>query len=288
MANMKCNGSGDLQTPASIVCEFQRNLREERDQHQSQRNAYVVLIERAKMARGYKLCTLAETDETWNFYHDLDNYELFDFQSSAVIIQSHIDGYVKKDDDLGTLIKDGSKLLNDLKTKLMDANNASCTMRNCLQSVLGEDCLPDQLKAVTEIARELSENGQHAAEAMIDIAGIHTFANLNSLKTLAADLVTLVKDFKACTDGYIKQADDAIVKAQTDLTTVIKDLNEEEFQSFEETSLLNSTNSTIEFICEGECPPIECVEEICRETSTDSEKGGGQARKPKWTTGDED
>ena len=80
------------------------------------------------MARGYKLCTLKKTDETWNFYHKLDNYEIFDFQKSAATIQAHIDGYAKTDDGLSNLIKDGSKLLTDLKTKLMDANNASCAM----------------------------------------------------------------------------------------------------------------------------------------------------------------
>jgi len=290
MANIKCNGSGDFQTPAIIVCEFQKKLREERDQHQSQRDGFVVLIECAKIARGYKLCTLAKTDETWNFYSNLDNYELFDFQRSAEIIKTHIDGYVKADDDLTKLIKDGSKLLNDLRKKLRDANDASCAMHNCLQSVLefGDDCVPGELTAVTDKARWLSENGQDAAEAMIDIAGIHTFANLNSLKTFAAELVTLVTDLRKIITEDIKQADEAIVNAQKDLTIAIDALNTEEFDSFEETSVLNSIKSTIEFICEGECPPIECVEEICKETSADSEKGGGQARKPKWTTGDED
>ncbi len=295
MDNANCNGGGDLRTPANIVCEFQKGLRKEKAASKSRREKSIILIERSELARGYKLCTLDETEKTWDFYHDLDNYELFDFQRSAEIIKDDITrdktGYAKQDEALSKLIQESSKQLSELKAKLLKANNDSCAMRNCLQSILGfsDDSVPEQLKAVTDMARSLSEDSQEAAKAMVKIAGIHTFANIGTLKQLSEKFLQDVKELKTLTDGYITSAAEAEKAAQKEVTGIIDELNNEEFQLFEETSILNGIRSTIKFICEGECPPIECVEEICKATTAEETAGpdGGQTKQAKYATGDE-
>lgn len=292
MTTPNCSGGSDLRTPADIVCEFRKGLVVKQITSENEREASIILIERSELARGYKLCTLDKTEETWDFYHDLDNYELFDFQRSAETIKADIENYVKRDDDLSKLIQDGSKLLVDLKAKLLKANNDSCAMRNCLQSVLGlsDDCVPDELKVVTNIAHGLSEDSQDASKALVKIAGIHTFANIGTLKQPHSEkLLQAVKDFKTLTDGYIASAADAAKAAQKELTGIIDEINSEEFECFETTSALNGIESIIKFICEGKCSPISCVEEICKASSADEIAGsdGGQTKQTKYAAGDE-
>jgi hypothetical protein len=291
MANTSCNCGGETKTPGDIVCDYHKGLKDGRAATQSERDSSRILIAGSEMARGYKLCSLSKTEETFAYYRDIDNYELFDIQKSTEIIKVHINNYAKKDDELSNLIKEGSKMLNALKAKLLEANNASCAMRNCLQSVIGfgDHCVPDELTAVTDLARSLSEDGQKAAEAMVTTAGIHTFANLNTLKPFGEKLTQVVKDLKTLTDGYVKKAGEDAKVAQTDLTTVIDDLNKEEFDYFEQTSTLNAYDGTIRFICEGQCPSIGCVETICLEVSATEPSSGdyGKPTRPNYAKSDE-
>ena len=103
------------------------------------------------MARGYKLCTLPNRENvrtitmTWITTSSSTSEE-------RGIIEANIVEYAKRNDEFGKLIKEGSKRLNDLKAKLHEANNASCAMRNCLQSIIGfgDNDVPPELKAVTD------------------------------------------------------------------------------------------------------------------------------------------
>lgn len=248
------------------VCKFHKKLTTEHAAHKEGLGASQIRIEAWEIVRGYAICGLAKTEKTFEFYRDLNNFELFDMKDSAEIIKGNIDEHVKKDTELGKSINQVSKSLNDLQVKLHDANNAACTMRNCLQSLLGfkDDDVPGELRSVTHLAKELSKDGKKAAEAMVHVAGIHTFSNLETLTSFGANLTGKLTALKELVDKLINTAEADEKKAQTDLIGVLKQLNAEEFASFRTTAIVNAEDSTIDFICKGQCEPIECVEEICK------------------------
>jgi uncharacterized protein Yka (UPF0111/DUF47 family) len=267
MSNAKSKCAEVVKLPADVVCKFNKDLKTQISDEWSKINSSRTMIECNEMVRGYKLCCFNMTEETYRYYRDIDNFEIFDVLKSTEIIQTNIDTYIKKNVELSTEIKTGSKLLNDLKTKLHDANNAACAMRNCLKSILGftDDNVPKEISKVTEIAKALSSDGQYAAEALVKIAGIHTFADVAGLKDFGQKLVIAAKELKTKVDENARKAAEETRAAQTELTNSINELNNIEFRYFGENSTLNALLHTREFICEGECDPIEVVEEICKE-----------------------
>jgi hypothetical protein len=260
------------------ICEHHRVLKDKKGVSESEIKASSILISYHDMVRGYKLCCLNMAEETHRFYRDIDNYELFDIQKSTEIIQANVDKHSKKNGELAKCIKEGSKMFNDLKVKLHDANNAACAMHNCLKSILGftDDEVPSEVSSITSLAKELSQDGQNAAEALVKIAGIQTFANVEELKPSAKNLVDKMKQFKKTTDEHIKKAGEDAKSAQAELTRVIEELNTEEFRCFEETNTCNGLTDTINFICEGKCEPISTVDDICEDVTKGTSEGNSQ------------
>ena len=125
---------------------------------------------------------------------------------------------------------------------------------------------------------------------MVEIAGIHTFANLNRLKPFSDSLQRAAQDLFTSSDENVKKAAAAAIDAQKDVTIVVDELNTEEFACFDETSALNAIHGTSDYLCgEASCPPIGCVDDICKGMSAE-ETGStnyGQARQGKYSGGDE-
>jgi hypothetical protein len=138
--------------------------------------------------------------------------------------------------------------------------------------------VPDQLKDVTELAKELSKDGKKAAHAMVSVAGIHTFSNLETLKPFGSDLTEKLTALKTLTDSLITTAKADQEKAQLELIKVLKQLNAQEFESYGIKGSVGAENRTLEFICEGQCEPIECVEEICKELGNKESEAGYPSR----------
>jgi hypothetical protein len=268
------NSNSTDPTPGTIICNYRQQRKDDSDAAASDLAAAASTIQGLELVRGYKLCTLSETEKTYDYYRDIDNYELYDAQQSAVIIKANIDIYAKADGDLKKLMTDDSKALKDLQDKLLDANNEACIMRNKLRQYLQfpDDKIPAQVQEISDAARALSENSQKAADAMVTIAGIHTFADLSALKPDADSLLQLLKDTKTTTDGFIKTAGDDAKAAQTDLSKVINDLNTAEFKSFEACNKMNGFTTVVDFICKGTCQPIDVVETICNDMTSGSKK----------------
>lgn len=285
MKNEKnCNCANEANKLAGAICAHRKGLQDKNNTAVGENEASKTLIYQYESKRGYKLCCLSMAEETHRFYRDIDNYELFDMLRSAEIIQVNVDGYSKKNAELAKMIKDGSKMLNELKDKLHDANNAACAMYNCLKSIMGfsDDKVPTEISNITATAKSLSEDGKAAAEALVTIAGIHTFSNVDELKPFSKNLVDKLTLFKKTTNDYIKKAAEDAKTAQTELTKAIDELNTEEFKFFEGDSVSNGLSATLDFICNGQCESISVVDDICQElTEGGSSNGEGTTQKSK-------
>lgn len=286
--NSNTGGIPEIKGPAKVICDYQTTLKIERATEDSKSQAAISSTEGAQTVLGYKRCTLSEYERSQDYYRHLDNYELLDMHLSINLIVDEVKKVVAWDDDLGKLIKEEAGKLNDLKAKLLDANNSACTMSNCLKGVLGLDhnrCngkdsgsepwkleVKKLVNKITEQAGELSKQGQETAGAMIKIAGIHTFSDLRSLDPLLKKLPTAIKEFRAATDGNLKAAAEGEKKAQTDLAKAIEELNKAEFAGYDADSTYNGLHSAVTFICGGPCELLTRVEEICRETVPKSDE----------------
>lgn len=261
------------------VCKFHKKIKEAHKKDGNQLDVSGINIKSLETECDYTLSHLEQTKQTFEFYQNLNDFQLFDMVKSAEIIKADIDEQAKKDTvELGKLITEASKSLNELQVKLHEANNAACSMRNCLQSVLGfkDKDERDELKCVTGLAKKLNKNGKDAANAMINVAGIHTFSNLETLKPSANNLIDKLKILKGQTDTLVVSAQKGKDDAQVKLTEVLEKLNQEQFRYFQATSKVNAHKATLGFICgTGCCPPIKDVGKICDSLSskdTESEK----------------
>jgi hypothetical protein len=273
---MATNNKCSVHKKETPVCKFHNKLTVDHALHTEGLATAQIKIEAWEIVRAYAICSLSKYEQTFEYYRDMTNFELFDMKDSAEIIKTNIDEYVKQDTALGELISDTSKLLNDLQVKLHDANNAGCTMRNCLQSIMGfkDNDVPHQLKDVTEPANELSKDGKKAAHAMVSVAGIHTFSNLETLKPFSSDLSEKLTALKTLTDSLMNTANTDQENAQVELDNVLKQLNAHEFESHGLKDIAKAEDRTLEFICGEQCEPIECVEEICKELGNKESEAG--------------
>lgn len=292
MAKSKnCSGN----EPKTPVCLFIEDLEKKKTVNKEQRATSRIRRESWETLRGYALCTLDNTEKTHQYFRDMSNFELLDMQDSAKIIASYVDTTVTIDSALAKNIAEASKLLVDLQNKLHEANNAACTMRNCLISHLDLDDsqasdkpVEQKLKSVTEAAKCLSDDGKTAAEAMVNVAGIHTFSNVEKLQSHARLLVKNVDDLKAWTDSLVASAMNDVKTAQAELDQVHLKLNQEEFGYFHSISSLNAVIGTRNVICSDDpCRSIDCVEKICTKLG-EEEKDCGSPPADDFSQGDKD
>ncbi|MCX7099054.1 MAG: hypothetical protein NTV43_14225 [Methylococcales bacterium] len=277
---MVTNNNCSVLAPDTPICKFHKQITSENNSHIHELDASKIKIEAWEVVRAYAICTLAKSEQTFEYYQDLTNFELYDINHSVQVIKDNIDGVVKQDGELGKLILDVSKSLNDLQVKLHDANNAACTMRNCLQSTLSfkDENLPQELKEVIGKAKHLSKYGKQAAEAMVKVAGIHTFSNLETLEPFCNSLSNKLVALMSLTDGLIANAKKDQETSQKELNKVLKDLNIVEFGSFRTVVKINAEINTLNFICKEECEPIECVEKICMSLGSKESKGSNPSK----------
>lgn len=261
------NSSTGKKRPADVICVFNKQVMADAKAADSQVIAASHALECQEIVLGFKLCFLDKGEDTFHFYRDLDIYELYDIAKSAEIIQANVDRFAKNAADLRKQINESSKLLNDLCTKLKDANDSACAMRNCLKSILGFDNAPDELNKVMASSKELSANGQQAAEGLVKIAGIQTFSNVENLKPFAAKMTQYGKDIRALTDENIKKSQEDNKATQTEVTKTIEELNKYQFEGFDAGNIRSALYSTRGFICDGPCYPIEDLDKICEEVN---------------------
>lgn len=289
------NGGSMLKKPSDVICDYHKAAKDKREAASSRSKAAKTKIEHRNIVRGYKLCCLRQAEATFEFYRDIDNYELHDMMKSAEIIQKNVDAHIKKNDELEKLIKDASKMLNEVKNKLHDAHNAACAMENSIMRLVDfpENGTPGQsgtgkpgngpkneapdlkqsLTKVTDQAKKLDDQSQELADAMAHTAGIQTFSNIDGLKDFGKSLVDNFKKLKTMVDERVKKSAEEVKTAQTDLTKVVEELNTYEFEYFSENSASRGYGMTTDFICNGEYRSIDQVDRICKAMGEPPENG---------------
>lgn len=275
MANNSLNGSSGIRQPVDVICDYHKWIKTNLDSATATVEAIKTTKDFRAVERWYKLCCLSTSNRTYNYYRDLDNYQVFDMNKSVEALQVSVDDHIKKNDSLEKKIQDASKILNDIQTKLQNAHNAACAMENCIKGTIDLEEyqeVKDALTPVLDKAEYLDQKGHDAAEGIAKIAGIQTFSNIDILKDFGKKLGETVKSLKTMVDDNIKKGTDEVKKAQEDLTKVLEALNKLKFDQHRESVVANGLTNTHDFICctgDG-CLPTQTIEEICQSMCDDS------------------
>lgn len=274
MASMNGNDKGNTRSPETGICESLTAIRTEHEAAIGSTDASLILIDSKETARGYKICCLKRAEVSHHYYQDILTCITLENYKKTTISQANVEAYIKKDDEIEKLIKDSTKLLNELHTKIADANNAACTMANCVNGKIFPKSSkskqdPDKvlLKGdMTEILNKtkmLDEKGQNAFESAVTIAGIQTFTNTASLKAFVTTLMSAMQAFKGCVESNISSTATEVTKIRGELNTAVEELAQVICDKNTFSTTAQGLESVIEFICTCTCDE-GCID-ICEE-----------------------
>ncbi len=277
MANVNSNGNaGGLPGPEDVLCESIQTIRDERNAATGRKNGSKTRWDSKIDSRRYKICCLDKAQKIHTLYLDLDNCIALETAKGSEIIQKNIDAYIKKDADLGKMIKETSKIIGDLKKKLEEAHKSACAMKICINNRIDPDnknpttettTIKQEADTIESLASELDTAGQTAFDDIVTISGIQTFLNLAGLKPFGQSLVDTSKAFKAQVDANIKSTADDVKNTQAELTKVLEELTQARFAYYSEKVAETGLETTRKDICEGGCDSTVSVETYCLKIS---------------------
>ncbi|WP_062057019.1 hypothetical protein [Aquimarina longa] len=292
MASKNSNDNGNLRSADTVICEGLTVIKNDKNTAYSIYKANETLQESKEIARGYKICCLNKAEESNDVYQEIMSGVTIKNAKKTEIIQKNIGEYIKKDDEIEKLIKDSSKLLNEMRVKLEDAHNAACAMSNCIKNKIlpksGKKTKDDkkveieqELKEITEKTKQLDEKGQNAFQSVVTIAGIQTFTNTMILKDFIAELSVAVKDFKECIDTNIKSTSEDVTTSRKELNVIVEELAQVACDKEMEHIKVQGLERVKHFVCEGEYED-ECLD-LCKDIRScyDSDDGHKPKRKPR-------
>lgn len=268
------NDNGNLRSADTVICDGLKVIKNEKNTAHSNYEAYNILQASKQTARAYKICGLGKAEESHDTYQDLMTFAAIGSSKKTEIIGVNIDALIKKDDEIEKLIKDSSKMLNEMKLKIEDAHNAACAMSNCIKNKVlsksgkktndsGAVEVGNDLKKIMQITKELDEKGQNAFESVVTLAGIQTFTNTVSLKDFSKQLTEAMKNFKTCVEENIKSTATDVADSQVALNTIIEELAEVACNKKAEMTTGKGLHETIHYVCEGDYKD-ECLD-LCKD-----------------------
>ncbi len=295
MASNSGNEKGNSRSPDTVVCESLTVIKNEKKASDSLLKSAEILQRSKETVKGYKICCLTKAEESHEIYQDLMSCVTIENYKKTKLIQTSVEEYIKKkDDEIETLISDSSKLLNDLRIKMEEANNAACAMANCVKNKLipkssdkngknkQTNPLEDPLNKILEKTKMLDEKGQNAFKSMVTIAGIQTFTNTASLTEFVTKLMEAMTIFKDCVATNIQSTGGEITKAREELNTVMEELAQIICDKYVQTATGKGLHYVKCFVCETECDE-GCIDlckdfEICTEASTSRTDKGNSSQ----------
>lgn len=285
MASMNCNDNGGSRSPDTVICDNLRVLKDDKNSADSAYDANGTLQKSKETVRRYKICCLSKAEESLGVYQDIMTCIALGNTKKTGIIEKSVDDYIKKDDEIEKLIKESSKLLNEMRVKLEEAHNASCAMKNCIKNkILSKSGKPikddvdvakagEALNDILEKAKKLDEKGQNAFESAVVIAGIQSFTNTGSLKDFAKNVATSVKTFKDCIDTNIQSTGNDVKTVREELNEIVENLTQIICDKKAEKTKSKGLDSVMDFVCCGDCDD-DCLD-LCKDIKECLECGDG-------------
>ncbi len=274
---MNGNENGNPRTPDEVICEGLTAISDEKKEADSSRIAFETLKKSKKTIKGYKICCLKRAHESYELYNSMMTCVVIENYKKTEIIKTKVDELIVKDGDIEKLIKESSKLINELNLKMGEANKAACDMKNCVENKFLTKLkkLSDKKRTdadqdfevlfykIMEKNKKVNDKVVNAFESAVSIAGLQTFVNTESLKENTDQLTAAMKTLKDCIVANIGSTEGEVTAIRGELNTVVEDLAQLKCDEKMEAAKVAGLTLVEEFICDTDCDD-ECLD-VCKE-----------------------
>ncbi|AXT61559.1 hypothetical protein D1816_14775 [Aquimarina sp. AD10] len=275
MASKNNNDSNTSRNADTVICESLKVIKNDKKTAASLYVANEILRRSKKAARRYKVCGLDKAQESQGVYEDIMSCVTIGSSKKTEIIQKNVNEYTKKDDEIEKLIKESSKLLNEMRLKIEDAHNAACAMSNCFENKIlpktgkstkdGEKAdVHEDLQKILQKTKELNEKGQNAFDSSVTIAGIQTFTNTHSLNDFMAKLSAAMGTFKSTVEQNITSTSGDVTVCREELNVIEEELAQVVCDKKTEAVKYQGLEDVIDYVCKGKYN--DDLLDLCRET----------------------
>lgn len=239
----------------------------------------------------YKTCCLIKSREFWDLYANLDLCYVVSSRKRTILLNENLKAHCDKEIALEQKLKDAVNCIKEVKTRLNDVVDEACKIERCikeekrcktgLHELLKEkdnEWIP-LLEHIEKTSIRCFNTACKAFDAGVDIVGIQTFVDLDSLKILGTELSSKVETLKTDITANIKKAEDEWKKALAELTVVKEEIVTAEFAKCKSKNTKEGIEKTLEFLCDPRgCEEIKDTEidEICRKVKDNFGNGHGE------------
>ncbi len=218
--------------------------------------------------RQYKICAYMKGQEVLNFYNTLDFCEAI----SAVATSGQIGDKIKKLDtkngELKKQFDDVVKSVKDLRAKLYAVEMATYEAGDAFEDPTNRDQIValnrtltvEDMNKLVEMADKARDQSNAAFNTAVDVAGILTFANTESLKGFSDALSQKTADFKKNIDENVKKTTEDVKKSQQELSDASKALMVNKLAAKDPSVERMGLDKTDAFLGEGDNAACDCLD----------------------------
>jgi hypothetical protein len=271
-----------------VIEEYRKNeLTPKKTTAEAERDAADTRIEGSASNRQYKICAYVEGQRVSDFYNTLDFCEAIAAVSTSGQVSDRIKKVETKNGDLKKQFDEVVKAIKDLRVKLYDVEMKALDMADAYEDPSNADqikALPNSIdKArvtlMVDVADKTHDQSNTAFSTAVDVAGIMTFTNIESLKGFGDNLSKKAVDFKKNVDDNVKKSNEDRGKAQQELGEASKILMLDTFGRKDPSVEIMAWKATDTFLGDGsnaKCVgSIEEVNGALKELADNYEHVGG-------------
>ncbi len=282
----------DRKSPTEeIINQCIETLEDERKSKQAEVKALKRACELKECVEDYKICCLVKSREVWDTYNNLDLCYTISSYKKVTLLNEDVKRYCDKEKELEQKLKEAVKCIKETKTKLNDVVNEACKIERCIKEE--KRCkkgLYEQLKGPKNEWKTLLEDIESCStdcfnracmtfDIGVDVVGIQTFVDIESLKTLGEDLQEYLEEYRSDVDANIQKAEIEWKKARAELVVVKEELVAGKFAKCDADNCKDGLKETIEFLCDPHgCEQIDDpgIDEICAKVKDNFGKDIGE------------
>ena len=242
------------------------------------------------MLKPIKYAVWEKSREVWDTYNKLDLCYTVTSHKKGTLLYDDIKRYCDKEIELEKQLKEAVKCIKETKTKLNEVVNEACKIDRCIKEERRcKQGLYEHLKGPKnewkEILSEIEKcsidcfnHACHTFDIGVDVVGIQTFVDIDSLKQLGEDLKKYLEEYKSDIKTNIEKAAGEWEKARTELVQIKEELVVGKDEKCDADNCKDGLKETLEFLCDPKGCDLEgpSVEEICRKVKDNFGKDIGE------------
>lgn len=237
-----------------------------------------------------KKCMFLWTEDNYQRYRNTHIRVGTELLQSTELITKNISNYVSWGTELSTSLKNISRKVKEVKTKMSDLREAACKLENCrddscncsqLIAITGE--VPDNCKGESNqkpskkrpkecedagellndlicMPKALSFDVDSIFKSASEVVGIQVFSNIGTLVQLQHTLSDHSKNFAGHIEDTATTREGDLKNARNELIECVKESTKATVELYNDRSDFEGALETLEYLC---CPVCDCVREDC-------------------------